>query len=242
MSIMMVLLLLLEHECANVWLDVMVRSKYCHYYPHYYALFAHMSRYVLFWPHFTPSGHTPENTPKYPQNRPQTPYPGPNRLFSVYVHILWGFWPLFGPPSKNDPQTGPKTTHFWSILVFFQGTPDTPKIPLFLTTWPYVAFDPLFWVYFNPLTCLLYPIIGVLLLYMPCSVLPIYPTCLYLTSFWVYYLLLHPCNHVLHISCLRCTLRHVMFHVTCYVIICYVMSHVICSVPPVRHTHPNQVP
>ena len=48
MSIMMVLVLLLEHECANVWLDVMVRSKYCHYYPHYYALFAHMSRYVLF--------------------------------------------------------------------------------------------------------------------------------------------------------------------------------------------------
>ena len=128
MSIMMVLLLLLEHECANVWLDVMVRSKYCHYYLiimlqmlYYSVLFGHMSRYVLFWPILPPSGHTPENTPKYPQIGLQTPYPGPNRLFSVYVHILWGFWPLFGPPSKNDPQTGPKTTHFWSIFGVFPG-------------------------------------------------------------------------------------------------------------------------
>ena len=184
--------------------------------------------------------------PKTPQNTPKTGPRPPTQAQIGYFQFMFifceDFDPFLGLPPKTTPRQAPKPPIFGQFLVFSQGTSDTPKIPLFLTTWPYVAFDPLFWVYFNPLTCLLYPIIGVLLLYMPCSVLPIYPTCPYLTSFWVYYLLLHPCNHVLHISCLRCTLRHVMFHVTCYVIICYVMSHVICSVPPVRHTHPNQVP
>ena len=171
MSIMMVLLLLLEHECANVWLDVMVRSKYCHYYPHYYAhlypCFATCPDMCYFDPILPPFGHTSENTPKYPQNRPQTPYPGPNRLFSVYVHILWGFWPLFGPSSKNDPQTGPKTTHFWSIFGVFPGYLRYPKIPLFLTTWLYMPILCAIYVIIIYIYVCIYTIIRVLLLYYP---------------------------------------------------------------------------
>lgn len=126
MSIMMVLLLLLEHECANVWLDVMVRSKYCHYYPHYYALFAHMSRYVLFWPHFTPFWPYPRKHPKIPPKQAPDPLPRPKSaifsLCSYFVRILTPFWASLQKRPPDRPQNHPFLVNFWCF-------PRVPQIP-----------------------------------------------------------------------------------------------------------------
>ena len=125
---------------------------------------------TLFYPLLAIPPKTPQNTPK---TGPRPPTQAQIGYFQFMFIFCEDFDPFLGLPPKTTPRQAPKPPIFGQFLVFSQGTPDTPKIPLFLTTWPYVAFDPLFWVYFNPLTCLLYPIIGVLLLYMPCSVLPI---------------------------------------------------------------------
>ena len=59
-------------------------------------------------------------------------------------------------------------------MTIFGCYPDTPKIPLFLTTWPHVTDIPSFWVYFNPPICLLYLLLVYYMLYMPCCILPLF--------------------------------------------------------------------
>ena len=130
MSIMMVLVLLLAHECANVWLDVMVRSKYCHYYPHYYAhlypYFATCPDMCYFDPIFTPFGHTPENTPKYPPK--QAPDP-PTQAQIGYFQFMFIFCEDFDPFLGLPPKTTPDRPQNHPFLVNFWCFPRVPQIP-----------------------------------------------------------------------------------------------------------------
>ena len=126
----MVLLLLLEHECANVWLDVMVRSKYCHYYSHYYAhlypYFATCPDMCYFDPIFTPFGHTPRKHPKIPPKQAPDPLPRPKSaifsLCSYFVRILTPFWASLQKRPPDRPQNHPFLVNFWCF-------PRVPQIP-----------------------------------------------------------------------------------------------------------------